>query len=71
MREWVQLKARNPKAKLVCIDLQPHGTTQAVERADVLNVGGFSDAVFQVVADFATGEIGPDHWVGKIEAVEL
>jgi 60 kDa SS-A/Ro ribonucleoprotein len=71
MREWAQLKARNPKARLVCIDLQPHGTTQAVERADVLNVGGFSDAVFQVVADFATGEIGADHWVGKIEALEL
>lgn len=71
MREWAQLKARNPKAKLVCIDLQPYGTTQAVERTDVLNVGGFSDAVFQVVADFATGEIGADHWVGKIEAVEL
>jgi 60 kDa SS-A/Ro ribonucleoprotein len=71
MREWAYLKARNPKAKLVCIDLQPYGTTQAVERADVLNVGGFSDAVFQVVADFATGEIGADHWVGKIEAVKL
>ena len=71
MREWASLKARNPKAKLVCIDLQPYGTTQAVERADVLNVGGFSDAVFQVVADFATGEIGADHWVGKIEAVEF
>jgi 60 kDa SS-A/Ro ribonucleoprotein len=71
MREWAQLKARNPKAKLVCIDLQPYGTTQAVERVDVLNVGGFSDAVFQVIADFATGEIGADHWVGKIEAVEL
>jgi 60 kDa SS-A/Ro ribonucleoprotein len=71
MREWASLKARNPKAKLVCIDLQPYGPTQAVERLDVLNVGGFSDAVFQVVADFATGELGADHWVGKIEAVEL
>ena len=71
MREWALLKARNPKAKLVCIDLQPYGTTQALERLDVLNVGGFSDAVFQVVADFATGEIVADHWVGKIEAVEL
>jgi 60 kDa SS-A/Ro ribonucleoprotein len=71
MREWAQLKARNPEAKLVCIDLQPYGITQAVERADVLNVGGFSDAVFQVVTDFATGEIGPEHWVGKIESVGL
>ena len=32
--------------KLICIDLQPNTTTQAPERSDILNVGGFSDAVF-------------------------
>jgi len=26
--------------KLVCINVQPYGTVQAPERADVLNVGG-------------------------------
>ena len=36
--------------KLVCIDIQPYGSTQAAERADILNIGGFSDAVFNVVA---------------------
>ena len=41
------------RRKLVCIDMQPYGTTQALEREDILNVGGFSDAVFEVVADFA------------------
>jgi 60 kDa SS-A/Ro ribonucleoprotein len=71
MREWAQLKARNPSAKLVCIDLQPHGTTQAAERPDILNVGGFSDGVFQLISDFAAGEAGADHWVGKIEALAL
>jgi 60 kDa SS-A/Ro ribonucleoprotein len=71
MREWAPLKARNPQAKLVCIDLQPLGTTQAAERPDILNVGGFSDTVFQLIADFANGELGPDHWVGKIEATDL
>ena len=55
----------------MCIDLQANGTTQAAERADVLNVGGFSDEVFGVVARFARGETGPDHWVECIEAVEL
>ena len=53
-------------AKLVCIDMQPYGTTQAAERADVLNVGGFSDAVFDVVAAFARGGLRADHWVGAI-----
>lgn len=71
IRQWSLLKSRNPEARLVCIDLQPHGTTQAAERTDILNVGGFSDAVFQVVAEFATGTIDPAHWVGKIEAIEV
>lgn len=71
LREWEKLKRRNPDARLVCIDLQPYGTTQAQERSDILNVGGFSDAVFDVLAAFAKGEMGPDHWVGLIEEIEL
>jgi hypothetical protein len=55
--------------KLVCIDLKPDVTTQAPDRSDILNVGGFSDAVFRVVASF----LGDDanRFVGDIEAVEL
>ncbi len=71
MRNWEKLKKRNPKAKLVCIDIAPYGTTQAKSRKDVLNIGGFSDAVFSQIAAFAEDRIGPDHWVGEIEAVEL
>ncbi len=71
MRQWGAFRARNPKAKLVCIDLQPHGTTQAPERPDVLNVGGFSDHVFDVIREFATGQIDAGHWVGMIEKIEL
>lgn len=69
MREWERLKNRNPQAKLVCIDIQPYGSTQAMSRADILNVGGFSDAVFDAVARFAKGETRD--WVSIIEAVEL
>jgi 60 kDa SS-A/Ro ribonucleoprotein len=71
MKEWTKLKARNRAAKLVCIDIQPNRTTQAVERGDILNVGGFSDAVFEVIAAFASGQIGPAHWVGQIEQIEV
>ena len=71
MRQWAQLKARCPQARLVCIDLQPHATTQAAERADVMNVGGFSDAVFGAVAAFAAGRTGADHWVGEIKRIAL
>lgn len=71
MAEWTKLKARNGAAKLVSIDIQPYGTTQAAEREDVLNIGGFSDLVFDQIADFAEGRIGSDHWVGQIGAVQL
>jgi 60 kDa SS-A/Ro ribonucleoprotein len=71
MLEWTRIKARNRAAKLVLIDLQPYGTTQAPERPDVLNVGGFSDAVFETVAAFAKGELSPAHWLGEIERIAL
>lgn len=71
MKQWALIKRRNPQAKLVCIDLQPYGTTQAKEMIDVLNVGGFGDAVFDVIAQFAAGSFGAQHWVDAIEAVQL
>jgi len=37
----------------------------------VLNIGGFSDSVFDVIAQFARGELNTDHWVGVIENVQL
>ncbi|HEX5706434.1 MAG TPA: hypothetical protein VFX96_04020, partial [Pyrinomonadaceae bacterium] len=70
-REWNAFRARNPSARLVCIDLQPYGTTQAREREDILNVGGFSDNVFNVIAEFAAGRLDADHWVGRVESVSL
>ncbi|CAK7044251.1 vWA domain-containing protein [Saezia sanguinis] len=71
MREWAQIKNRCPKAKLVCIDIQPYGTTQAAEQADIMNVGGFSDAVFDTIATFAQNDAGANHWVDVIENISL
>lgn len=71
MIEWERFKNRNPKARLVCIDIQPTAHTQAAERGDVLNVGGFGDDVFKVLAMFAAGELGAEHWVGLIDEVAL
>lgn len=79
MTEWdrfVQSQLRLPQAqsglaapKLICIDLQPNQTTQAPERSDILNVGGFSDAVFEVMSEFLTSDAG--RFVTEIEAIEL
>jgi len=68
---WSRFKERNPDARLVLIDLQPGSTTQAVERDDVLNVGGFSDQVFEIVAEFAAGRLRSGHWVERINQVTL
>ena len=58
-----------PAPKLVCIDIQPYGSTQAPERADILNIGGFSDAVFHVVASYLSGDAA--RFVAEVEAMEL
>lgn len=71
MKQWNELKSRNRDAKLVCIDIQPYGHTQAQERRDILNVGGFSDQVFTLVSEFAAGNLDDGHWVGVIEKVEI
>ena len=55
--------------KLVCIDIQPYGSTQAPERDDILNIGGFSDAVFNVVASYLSDD--SNHFVAEVESVEL
>jgi len=71
MREWNAFKQRNPEARLVCMDVQPYRTVQAIEREDILNVGGFSDRVFDVISEFARGELNADHWIGVIDSVTL
>jgi 60 kDa SS-A/Ro ribonucleoprotein len=65
--EWDAFKRRNPKAKLVCIDITPNDTVQVTESKDVLNVGGFNDRVFNVVREFQTGR----NWVDVINGINL
>jgi 60 kDa SS-A/Ro ribonucleoprotein len=71
LRQWEVFRGRNPGARLVCLDLQPYASSQAPGRGDILNIGGFSDAVFEVLGRFARGEHAGDHWVNAIEAVEV
>lgn len=71
MVEWNKFKTRNPKAKMVCIDVQPYTTTQAHDREDILNVGGFSDQVFDVIARFVELGNNKELWVKTIESVAL
>ncbi|ULJ60713.1 RNA-binding protein [Wielerella bovis] len=70
-KEWDKLKQRCPNAKLVCLDIQPNATTQAQNRDDILNIGGFSDHVFGVIGAFAEQGLHGDAWVKQIQAIEL
>ena len=80
MTEWEKFKKTQrghgiADPKLVCIDIAPYGSTQAPEtdgkgrRQDILNIGGFSDAVFNVVSSFL--ESDTNRFVREVEAVEL
>lgn len=73
MTEWKKFYASQKTAsqvpKLVCLDIQPNSTTQAPESADVLNIGGFSDSVFKVVAGFLSGD--NDRFIKEIESIEI
>ncbi|WP_442511665.1 vWA domain-containing protein [Novipirellula sp. SH528] len=74
MTQWEKFKKTQrghgiADPKLVCIDIQPYGTSQAPERADILNIGGFSDAVFNVVSSFLENDAS--RFVREVESVEL
>ena len=68
LREWDAIKKRAPNAKLVCLDITPNTTTQAPSRDDILNIGGFSDSCFDVMAAFSSGTA--TSWVDVIEGTE-
>jgi 60 kDa SS-A/Ro ribonucleoprotein len=61
--------AAGSSPKLVNIDLQPYQTVQACERADIMNIGGFSDSVFNVITAFLADN--NQRFVAEVEAIEL
>ena len=70
--EWTKFLSRNQNAKLICMDLTPkNGNSQVVERSNVLQVGGFSDQVFDVVSSFLKHGHDKNHWVEVIDDVDL
>lgn len=71
MKEWQQIKHRSPKARMACLDIQPNSSSQAIERDDIMNIGGFSDQVFDIVSRFAKGELGHEHFVSEIKRIEI
>jgi 60 kDa SS-A/Ro ribonucleoprotein len=68
---WQQIRSRNPNAKLINIDISPNSTTQAADQAgSILNIGGFSDAVWPVIENFVKQK-DAKFWVEEIEKIEF
>lgn len=68
---FAEYKSRNPKAKLVTINLQTSQTTQVQSNPDVLNIGGFSDSIWEIIKNFVDGVPSADYWVDVINKVPL
>jgi len=64
-----KLAGKEACPKLVCIDLQPYRTVQACERADIMNIGGYSDSVFNVISSFLAHN--DQRFVAEVEAIKL
>jgi 60 kDa SS-A/Ro ribonucleoprotein len=69
--KWREFLAGHPNCKLVCIDLAPNTTLQAPDEPGVLNIGGFSDETFNMIARFVKGELGGTYWVDEVKRIEL
>ena len=76
MTEWnrfvknqKKLGKNETEPKLICIDIQPYGSTQAPDRKNILNIGGFSDAVFNVVSAFLSDDA--NRFVSEVESIEI
>ena len=67
---WSRYTERVPGSKLVLWDMQPYSDTQVQDTESVLNVGGYSDAVYQVI-DYFSKYTDAKHWVEIIEHVKL
>lgn len=67
--EWNIYKKRNPKAKLVLIDIAIGETTQASDDKSVINISGFSDSVFKIIENFVDSK--GDHFVEEIEKISI
>lgn len=71
MENWKRFEKNNPNAKLINIDLLASNNSQTSPQSNILQVGGFSDNVWEVVKSFLDHGDDPDHWLKVIEAIEV
>ncbi len=70
MESFRRLQSRNPAIKMVNIDIQATQTSQTAPDPNIMNIGGFSDSIWDNIARFISNE-GPQQWVDQIKALSL
>lgn len=70
MESFRRLQARNPAIKMVNIDIQAVQSSQTAPDPNIMNIGGFSDSIWDSIARFISNE-GPQQWVDQIKAISL
>jgi len=71
MSVFNKLRAKNPKLKMVCIDIVANTTSQTVlGDGAIMNIGGFNDQIWTTIQRFVSGD-GPSEWVAEIKAISL
>jgi 60 kDa SS-A/Ro ribonucleoprotein len=69
--EWELVRKRCPNAKMININLAVEDTVQILDAKGIINVGGFSSEIFEVIKLWTENGYSADGWVKQIEAIQL
>lgn len=69
--EWATIRARCPNAKMININLAVEDTVQILDAKGIMNVGGFSEAIFDVIKTWVENGCAVDGWVKQIEEIDV
>lgn len=70
-QHWAEVQSMAPGARVIGIDLQPYGTVQVKDSPKVMNIGGFSNSIFDLIGMFAEGSLESGRLKSAIEAVSI
>lgn len=69
--QWDIIRKRCPKAKMININLAVEDAVQILDDKGIINIGGFSEAIFDVIKQWVEDGYVADGWVKQIEAIQI
>lgn len=69
--EWAIVRKRCPKAKMVNINLQHSDSVQILDDKGIINIGGFSNAIYDIISEWLENGYVADGWVKHIENISI